>query len=220
GTQPFCELDIITRPPVLIPRWETEEWASRLCEVIRSNWQPSAGSLRILDVCTGTGCIALTLASQLPENSVEICALDISSDAIVLARENYAVHASRIQNQVQFHLCDIYDEPLPVTGDFDCVIANPPYITGQEYSDLDADVKQWEDKRALYAAENGTAVHRRIIDVASRLTQPKWNIPRVIMEIGGSHQIESLAATLKSHHFTDIEVWQDLAGKDRVILAK
>ena len=115
---------------------------------------------------------------------------------------------------------------------FDLIVSNPPYITFDEYKDLDPDVKQWEDSRALVAEEQGTAVHRRIVELASQgllCKQEEENeekdgfekamIPRLVMEFGGTHQVEPLKRMMMDKKlFQEIQVWKDLAGKDRVIV--
>ncbi|KAL0087123.1 S-adenosyl-L-methionine-dependent methyltransferase [Phycomyces blakesleeanus] len=231
GTQPFCDLEIVTRPPVLIPRWETEEWTSRLIDILKPHAAArysKENPLRVLDVCTGSGCIALAMSAHLPAARASILGLDIGSEAIDLARHNLKVLDDELQNPVEFRQQDIFDpvkEPF-----FDVVVSNPPYITTEEYAVLDADVKDWEDERALVALEDGTRVHKRIIEVVSAHTKPndsnndknknieEREFPRLIMEMGGSHQVDALSYSLEKHGFRNISVWKDLADKDRVIV--
>ncbi|KAG0737201.1 hypothetical protein G6F22_009601 [Rhizopus arrhizus] len=220
GTQPFCELDIVTKPPTLIPRWETEEWTDRLIKLLYPYLTAqNEKKMRILDICTGTGCIALALSSQLPKGSVEIIGLDISSRAIELANHNLIVHKHRLKNPVQFQQGDIFDN-LPLSSSFHLVVSNPPYVTHDEYKSLDPDVKNWEDPRALVADNQGTCVHRRIIDVAKHNKPFASGLPRIVMEMGGTHQIDLLSRALDKNGYLDIQVWKDLAEKDRVIIAK
>ncbi|ORZ22060.1 S-adenosyl-L-methionine-dependent methyltransferase [Absidia repens] len=242
GTQPFYDLDIITRPPTLIPRWETEEWTYRLADLLRPYWdrqQQHRGPQRrrrILDVCTGSGCIALALAAHLPKNSTNIIGVDISEKAIQLANDNYTAHADLMNgNKVDFQLGDIYDLEMVEQqllggggddGPLDLVVSNPPYVTQDEYASLDPEVKQWEDRRALVADDLGTHLHRRLIELVAH-NKIKWDapsaandgLPSIVMEIGGTHQVSSLQQALDAHGFDNIKVWKDLAGKDRVILA-
>ncbi|CAG8785058.1 14217_t:CDS:2, partial [Acaulospora morrowiae] len=180
-TQPFCDLEIIVKPPVLIPRWETEEWThrliTRLMQFFEKSYltrlsQSSNSPFRILDICTGSGCIALSLARSLPPNSCHIHGIDISSDALSLANINLEnINKKRkFENHVEFLHLDIlqtpiseiksfvqkatkynYDEENEFNQDngFDLIVSNPPYITHNEYATLDPDVRLWEDKCAL-----------------------------------------------------------------------
>lgn len=216
GTQPFCELDIVTRPPTLIPRWETEEWTDRLIQLLKPYLGKDKKRMRILDTCTGTGCIALALSSHLPKDSVEIVGIDISKRAIELANHNLKQHQEKLRNPIEFEQRDLFGY-LP--SSFHMIVSNPPYVTHQEYKDLDSDVKDWEDPRALVADDQGTKVHQHLIEVAKHC-QPFAHLPRLVMEIGGTHQVEILTKALGQHGFLDVQVWKDLAEKDRVIIAK
>ncbi|CEP09951.1 hypothetical protein [Parasitella parasitica] len=218
GTQPFCELDIVTRPPTLIPRWETEEWTYRVIELIRNQLSAIKRPLRILDICTGSGCISLALAKHLPNNSVHITGLDISEEAISLSNHNLKVHQAQLGNPVEFQVADIFEYKPKAMDDIHLLVSNPPYITGEEYAALDPDVKDWEDARALVAPDQGTRVHQRIIQVAKHC-KPLIQGPHLFMEIGGTHQIGLLSGLMRQQGLTSIEVWKDLADRDRVITA-
>lgn len=171
--------------------------------------------IRILDLCTGSGCIALALAKHLPKDSAQIIGLDISSKAVSLANHNLGVHNSSIQNSVQFQQKDLFQ--LQLEEPINLIVSNPPYITHKEYESLDPDVKDWEDSRALVADEEGTHIHKKIIDVSKYCRPYASSIPRLVMEMGGTHQIKCLAEEMDKNEFKNIEVWKDLAGKDRVI---
>lgn len=171
--------------------------------------------LRVLDMCTGSGCIALALAKHLPKDSAEIIGMDISNKAIDLANHNLNLHKLNLQNSVEFQQRDLFD--LDLNGsNINFVISNPPYITHQEYESLDPDVKDWEDSRALVADDQGTHIHKKIIQLAKHC-QPLDNIPRLMMEMGGTHQINTLTKQMQLNGFDNITVWKDLAEKDRVI---
>lgn len=208
---------------MIIIRWETEEWVHRLVTLLEKETQKDPSiPLSILDICTGTGCIALTLAAHL--KNARILATDVSQAAVALAKHNKDIHASQLKGTVEFKLLDVFDDIMKQTGPFDVIVSNPPYITPKEYMELEPNVKEWEDKKALVADQEGTAVHRRIIELSrvllrrdsSRLT----DTPRLLMEIGGTHQVSPLCQLLQESGFEHIEIWKDLAGKDRVIAAK
>ncbi|GAA5900889.1 hypothetical protein JCM5296_002208 [Sporobolomyces johnsonii] len=184
GTQPFHPLpvDLLVRPPTLIPRPETEHWVLHLSQVILESL-PSKSSapkpFRILDIGTGTGCIALGLAHSLlhpsapspptsPFSSVHALAVDKSTSAISLASENAA--RCNLEQQVTFLETDVFADDFPSVarsgsgggGDegeqgFDLVVSNPPYITLDEYDRLDASVREWEDRGALVGERPGAA---------------------------------------------------------------
>ncbi|CAB4409834.1 unnamed protein product [Rhizophagus irregularis] len=244
GTQPFCDLEIITQSPVLIPRWETEEWTSKVISMLGPFLQERKGKERtkfeILDICTGSGCIALSLAHHLPTNSSNIHGIDISSNALSLAELNYFTFNSKnqLKNSVNFSKLDILNatdneidlfikDSTESGKGFNMILSNPPYVTNEEYKTLKDDVKLWEDKIALVAEKDGTAFHERIAYHTTRnngLLRFKDSIqnylPQLIMEIGGSHQVRKVINYLKSCGFKHLEVWRDAAKKDRCVVAK
>lgn len=192
----------------------------RLIDMIKPRLQDSTTPFRILDICTGTGCIALALASQLP--NVHVTAIDIADEAIDLARHNQRIHA--IQS-VDFYKMNVFDmqEPINHNEPFDLVVANPPYITEEEYALLEPCVKDWEDQRALMAEDHGLAVHKRIATLCSashflRPCKEDQGHPRLLMEIGGSHQVPVLTGIL-AKSFRNVSTWKDLAGIERVVVA-
>ncbi|CAG8645898.1 6548_t:CDS:2 [Dentiscutata heterogama] len=243
GTQPFCDLEIITKPPVLIPRWETEEWTSRLIALLKPLLSINAiltsqkSSFKIVDICTGSGCIALSLSSALPQNSCYIHGVDISNDALSLANLNLSIMSSckKLHNHVEFFHFDIMKttdeqicEFMSKSNGYDLVVSNPPYISPDEYLTLDEDVRLWEDKLALVADENGTIFHSRIAYLTAKYLLKKnsqfnkvWEskVPQLVMEVGGNHQISMIVEELKKYNFKSIDIWKDSANKDRCIVA-
>lgn len=146
GTQPFGSLDILCEKGVLIPRWETEEWASELADILRKSPQP----LKIVDACTGTGCIPLYLKSQMP--NANVAGFDISPSAIVLARRN----REKAQLDVAINSGDVFSARLADSyRDVDIITANPPYIPEADYNKLvlcngpQRSVRLYEPKLAL-----------------------------------------------------------------------
>ena len=157
GSTPFAGLEILTQPPVLIPRPETEEWTVNLIEQLQG--LPDK-KLQILDLCTGSGCIALALADALPQ--AKIFGTDISDSALALANHN-KIH-NHIPN-VEFLRSDLFAQ-IPQKFTFDLIVGNPPYIDEQEWNNLDPSVTQSEDKHALLAADHGLALIKKIIAAA------------------------------------------------------
>lgn len=206
GSVPFIDLTIKVRPPVLIPRPETEEWCEKVIESLAMS-----GVSSILDLCTGTGCIALALAKAFPQ--AQIYASDISDIALKLAQEN--AELNKITN-ITFIKSDLYTN-IPDLQ-FDIIVANPPYIAPEEYKKLDPSVTQWEDKHALTAPDHGLEIIEKIIDDAKKfLKNDKKMAPQLWIEID-SNQGQAVSkicqkAALKA------TILKDLAGRDRVITA-
>jgi release factor glutamine methyltransferase len=214
GSVPFGSLEILVEPPILIPRPETEEWTLALAHQL----QKIQTYLTLLDLCTGTGCIALALAKALPK--AQVYATDISKQAIELTKKNAA------HNHISNVMCierDLY-QALPKHLRFDLIVGNPPYLSETEWKKLDPMVNQWEDKHALVAEHEGFALLESIIQQA-----PDWlkkneelkknNLPQLMLEIGyqqGKHAVE----LMKSAGFTHVTVQKDLAGKDRVVMGR
>lgn len=150
GYTEFCNLKIITKEPILIPRPETEEWIINFVD--NKNIKPK----NILDIGTGTGCIALALKYYYPNSKVS--AVDINPQAINLAKEN-----AQLNNiDINFIVSDLF-ENINQKEKFDLIVSNPPYISEDEYNKLDDSVKNFEDKNALIANDNGTEIVKKII---------------------------------------------------------
>ncbi|KAJ3145877.1 hypothetical protein HDU86_000604 [Geranomyces michiganensis] len=186
ATLPFCNLDLRVRKPTLIPRWETEEWTTRLISIILKKHQQTktttaATRLRILDLCTGTGCIALALARGVPH--AHVVAGDIHPRAVALARIN--ARRNGLEERVMAQWVDVFDDGVmrhlvlqnhtdddddhDDNGKFDLVVANPPYVAPQDLAGLDPGVRMWEDVGALVAEDDGTEFHARIAACASEI---------------------------------------------------
>jgi release factor glutamine methyltransferase len=207
---PFADLDILVEPPTLIPRPETEE----LCmEIIAQLNQLKNKAITILDLCTGSGCIALALAKAFP--MARVYGVDIALKAVALAQKN-ALH-NAITN-VQFFHSDLFSE-IPSSTHFDLIISNPPYISHEEWQRLDPYVQEWEDPQALIAPNNGLAIIEAIIALAphyiARNTElSSRNIPQLVLEIG-YNQGAAVYQLFESYHFSNIHIKKDLEGKDR-----
>ncbi|KAI9062932.1 S-adenosyl-L-methionine-dependent methyltransferase [Trametes sanguinea] len=166
GSVPFgTKLDLACRRPVLIPRPETEDWALKLASVLRAQASP-ARPLRVLDLCTGTGCVPLLLCAELPPGSVHATGVDISEAAVQLATENAQVNGIEVLSGPDVTpprdkqastftavLADLMDPDFVKSAQlkppYDVITSNPPYIPLAEYNELDSSVKDWEDPRAL-----------------------------------------------------------------------
>ncbi len=215
GSVPFDELNILVEPPILIPRPETEEWCINIVNQLK---QLHNKNLTILDLATGSGCIALTLAHHFPHS--EIIATDISTTALKLAQNN-CMH-NNIHNLLLIE-SDLF-EKIPTSKKCDIIVANPPYIAESEKKDMDESVTLWEDNNALFALDNGLAIIKNIIDQAPRYIQhnaemKQYNIPQIVIEIGyqQGHAVEQY---MISAHYNDVQIYKDLEKKDRVVVGR
>lgn len=211
GSVPFAECDIVVEPPILIPRPETEEWVVNLITLIKKS---GLTSLRILDLGTGSGCIAIALAKALPH--VSLYASDISKQALSLAKKN-AVHNNV---SIEFIYSDLLQE-IPPNLTFDIIISNPPYISSQEWKTLDESVRHWEDNRALIAPEDGLGILKDIIFTASKYLNPnelikKSSIPNLFVEMGYK-QATAVKKIFEEAGYHHILTYKDLFGNDRLV---
>lgn len=208
GSVPFLDTTIFVEPPILIPRPETEEWCAKLIETLKKN---NLKKLTILDLCTGSGCIALALAKAIPESFVT--GTDIHEKALALAEKNRA--SNNITN-AEIIYSDIYTG-IPAGKKFDIIVGNPPYIALDEWQNLQPEVKDWEDKTALVAPEQGLAIISKIIAQAPQfLKGSNITMPTLWLEIG-YQQGKIVKAMIEQAGFTKVAILQDLYGNDRVV---
>jgi release factor-specific protein-(glutamine-N5) methyltransferase len=215
GSVPFLGLTLTVRPPTLIPRPETEEWVYDLVQLLQTLHHKK---LNILDIGTGSGCIALALGHALPEATV--VAADIAPEARALSQENAENNGV---NNVTVVAADVYTG-LPEQITFDLIVSNPPYITPDEYATLEPSVALWEDKRALTADDAGLAIIKKIIVQAHTHLRPNTEmeqraLPQVMIEIGYT-QATSVVQLIRQAGFTHCSVLKDLAGKERVVTGR
>jgi len=209
GHQEFWGMDFIVTPAVLIPRPETEHVIETVLERVRLERAPSsADSFRILDVGTGSGCIALALAKELP--SAEIHATEISTAALEIARANAA--GLQLEACVQFHCTDLL-QGLEL-GAFDFVVSNPPYVGESEHDQVQLEVRKHEPHNAVFAGATGLEVIERLIPQAHESLKPGgW----LVMEISGTvaERVRGLLA-----EWIEVEITNDLQGIPRVASAR
>ena len=201
GETEFCGLKLAVDRRVLIPRPETE----LLVEVVAAR-QPAT----VVDVGTGSGCIALALAQRLP--AAAITATDISPDALTVARANAARYD--FKNFTRFLQGDLLST-LPDSFTVDAIVSNPPYIASGELAGLPREVKDFEPAQALFAGVDGLEVIRRLVIDARRFLSPTGF---VALEIGAG-QRAAVAELFGSAGYTVAQVEKDLQGHERVIVA-
>lgn len=202
GYGDFCGLRFKVTPATLIPRPETSE----LVEWIVSE---STGNGNILDIGTGSGCIAVSLAHRLPQSKVT--AWDISTDALAVATENSKANGCA----VEFEEIDIL--AYKPTGElFDIIVSNPPYIKENEKAEMHSNVLDWEPHTALFVPDNNPLLfYRAIAEKGLALLKPGG---RLFFEINRAHGKETIEM-LESLGYTSIELRKDFAENDRMIRA-
>ena len=200
GTQPFMGCMLAVSPAALIPRADTE----CLCEAALEALRPG---MRALDLCTGTGALAIALKTHCP--GAEICACDLSAEALALAKRN----AAALDAEIRFYQGDLF---APLAGQrFDLIVSNPPYIPRGELPGLQAEVL-YEPAMALDGGEDGLDFYRRIAAEAPACLTPGG---RLMLEIG-SGQGRAVSDLLSGSGFSEIRIQPDLAGLDRVVTGK
>lgn len=198
GNQEFYGYTFVVNQDVLIPRPETEE----LVCLVKNN---ILGNEKVLDIGTGSGAIAIVLAK---ETNAVVTAVDISKKALKVAKEN----AKRLNAKVNFVCSDLFKN---LGGQvFDIIVSNPPYISENEYENLEKDVKDFEPKLALVANDNGFEIYERIISQAKNHLSEN---AKIFFEIGFS-QAEKIKKLLEKD-FENIKIFKDLEGKDRMVMA-
>ena len=199
GNVDFYGSNIQVNKTVLIPRHETEI----LCETIIKENQ-NKKNLDILDLCTGSGCIAITLAKEL---NCKVVATDISKDAIELAKEN----ANNECVKVKFLISDMFKQ---IPNKFDIIVSNPPYIESESINTLSCSVKDFEPRWALDGGDDGLEFYRVIANNSPNFLKPNG---KLYLEIG-YNQGESVPKLLEKN-FCDIKVLKDYDKLDRIIVA-
>jgi release factor glutamine methyltransferase len=208
GHQEFWGLDLLVSPAVLIPRPETEHVVETVLELVREYGFAGPGRLRIIDVGTGSGCIALAVASEMPHAEIHAC--DISEEALEMARINAARLA--LGRSVLFRKSDLLS--IYAGEKFDFVLSNPPYVGEADADKVQKQVRDFEPKIAVFSGHEGMDIYRRLIPQAyEQLLPGGW----FVTEIGYSEE-EKVRELLTG--WTDIRVTADLQGIPRVIAAK
>ncbi len=210
GLQEFWSLDFCVTPDVLIPRPETErlvEIALKLAVDLRA-----AEPLRILDLGTGSGAIAIALASELP--GAEIWASDFSESALSVAQIN--AQRNGVAERIQFHHGDLFTAIRDAEKPFHLIVSNPPYIRRGEIAQLEPAVSRWEPRAALDGGVDGLDYYRRI---AAETFDYLLANGATVVEIGADMG-SSVAALFANTGLVNAKIYQDYGGKDRVVVAR
>jgi release factor glutamine methyltransferase len=206
GHQEFWGLDMLVSPAVLIPRPETEHVVETVLELVKK--MAPEEKLRLVDIGTGSGCIALALASELPQAEIHAC--DISTDALEMARINGARLA--LEQRVSFRQSDLLSAyPGEI---FDLVISNPPYVGECEADKVQKQVREHEPRIAVFSGTEGMDAYRRLVPQAGQHLRPGgW----FVAEIGFSTE-KKIKELLSA--WQDVQVIPDLQGIPRVVAAR
>lgn len=206
GHQEFWGLDLLVTPAVLIPRPETEHAVEAALELLRGMDSP-----QLVDVGTGSGCIALALASELPLARID--GVDISDEALNVARRNAA--GLGFADRIAFWRSDLLERYLDGSASFDLVVSNPPYVGDSEADRLQVEVREHEPHRALFGGgKEGLDIYRQLIPQAARvLKRDGW----LVMEIGYTQERAVLELLIDWNQVRSIP---DLQGIPRVVVAR
>ena len=190
----------------LIPRQETELLVEEVLGYVKSLEKEN---INVLDMCTGTGCIALSVACLAEAKNISVTAVDISDDALSLAEEN--LFKFRLEeNQVKFIKSDLFEN---ITGLFDVIVSNPPYILTKDMAGLNETVKNYEPHLALDGGNDGLDIYKKLIPESKKFLYPSG---RLFLEIG-SDEVESLTINTG---FKNVKMKQDYAGLNRIIIGE
>jgi release factor glutamine methyltransferase len=201
GRWEFMGLEFITDDRALIPRPDTEILTEA---VLKKGSEAGVPLIKILDVCTGGGCIAVSLAAL---TNADITAADICPHALALARENAALH--HVSDRIRFIQCDLF---TGLQGEiFDVIVSNPPYIPTGEIAALQPEVRDYEPRLALDGGADGLDIYRRLIPAAIHHLCPGGAL---FLEIGPR---DGVAGLMTLAGFTDIITLKDYAGLNRVV---
>jgi release factor glutamine methyltransferase len=210
GEAEFCGLSFVVNESVLIPRPETEELVQQAVQALRSY----DGRLNVLDLCTGSGCIAVSVAAQLPAAAVAAC--DVSREALAVAQAN----AQRHHTPVDFFTCDILRQPEALAAHLapasvQAILSNPPYVRRSEQALMQPNVLRYEPHLALFVEDDDPlAFYRAIAAIARQYLAPAGF---VLVEINEA-LAGATAGVFRAAGFPAVQVTQDLCGKDRFLV--
>jgi release factor glutamine methyltransferase len=211
GEQEFWGLDFRVTPDVLIPRPETELVVESALKIIQAASRP----VTIIDLCAGSGCIAVSLAKE--SGTARIFATDTSARALAVARENARKHD--VSDRIRFLEGDLFGPlaELDLHGMVDLIVSNPPYVRSGDLPALQPEVRDFEPELALIAGPEGTEIQQRIIDTAPEFLKKDGSL---IMEMGQGQSDSLMRIVNDAGRYEIPEIMKDLAGIERVIVAR
>lgn len=204
GSARFLERSYLVAPGVLIPRPETEELVEMMIKEIPAD-------AHILDIGTGSGCIAVSLSKAFPDAGVT--AWDISEEALLIARQNN----DRLGGNVRFLRQDVFAYMPDGKEYYDVIVSNPPYVTESEKQAMERNVLDWEPFSALFVSDNDPLLfYRRIAELCRGMLVPGG---RLYFEINRAYG-EATAAMLCGQGYVNLRVLKDISGNDRIVIAE
>ncbi len=205
GKTPFCGMDFMVRPGVLIPRPETAELVEWIVQ------DHATQNARILDLGTGSGCIAISLSKQMPQAVVEAC--DISHEALAVAKENNLTRGT----SVAFFHHDMLDHATPLPHAYNILVSNPPYIKQSEAADMERNVTEWEPHTALFVPDDDALrFYRAIAEIGmTDALLPDGHIYVEINQALGKETVE----LFDSYGYKEVTLRKDIYGNDRMVKA-
>lgn len=205
GEAPFRHLSIKVAPSVLIPRPETETLVELALEEIKDIENPL-----VLDLCTGSGCVACAIASE--RSDARVVASDISEVALSISAEN--AEFNNLHDRIEFVSGDL---AIPSEIAFDLIVSNPPYIPSSRLESLDNEVREFEPMLALDGGAEGLDVFDRILEKLRGLKDAQGHRPSCILELDETHLQKAKKNALITGDFDQIHVLKDLTGRDRFL---
>lgn len=206
GICEFYSLDFEVNENVLIPRPDTEIIIDTVLEKVDKKQK-----VKILDLCSGSGCIGITLANLYKESVVTL--VELSTGAIGVSKKNIKKH--NLTDRIKIYKKDILKETID--GQFDIIVSNPPYINEKDFENLESDVKNYEPEMALISPQDEYKFYKRIIDVYSK-NLAKNGI--MLLEMGYNQSEYLYSYALNSKFFSEISIIKDLSGINRVLYLK
>lgn len=219
GSQEFMGLPFSVDERVLIPRPDTETLVEQALELLRQARQP-LGGFEVLDLCTGSGAIAVSLAYHLQGKKLKVTATDLSEDALTVAREN--AEQNKVDGTVSFVQGDLFDwiprnkKEVP-KKQFDLITANPPYVRDDVLPALQREIVEYEPPMALLGGTDGLDFYRRIVKEAPEFLKKNGAL---LLEIGHDQGAALLKLIEEAGGYEDARVRKDLAGNDRVVYCR
>jgi release factor glutamine methyltransferase len=206
GTREFWNLRFEVSPAVLIPRPETEG----LIEAVNTMLPDRAASLRVADVCTGSGCVAVAIAVE--RRAARVVAADLSAAALEIARRNVTRHG--VRDRVE---CVQGDLLTPLTGRFDLIVANPPYVAAGSRTALQPEVRNFEPETALFGGADGLEIIRRLVSDAPACLNPDGYL---MFEFGDGQEADVSELISASSRLRMVDVKCDLQGIERIAITR
>ena len=207
GEWEFHGLPIVVTPDVLIPRMDTEVLVDAALRVLVGRKM----NARILDLCSGSGCIGCALAHELP--AARVVMVDISDEALTVSKENLRRNH---QNRTICLKADALEKPPMGIGTFDLIVSNPPYVASMDILTLDSSVRDYEPLGALDGGEDGLMFYRAIVRHWTQILRPGgW----LMFEVG-EDQADAVMALMTEEKYTDVTALEDTAGIRRVVVGR